>query len=309
MNLRQLEAFRAAMITGSMTEAGRMLSVSQPSVSRLISDLEINLGLRLFERRNGRIHPTPEAKTLYEEVERSFVGLERIAETVREIRNFRRGRLSIAAMPALCLDLVPDTLAAFLKRHASASFLVQARSSQRIINWIGAQRYDIGLAGPPFDLQGVRGEFLVSAPCVCVLPVGHRLASRPVVAATDLDGERLIALTQDLMLRHHIARVLTAAEVRVDAHIETPLSFVACRMVEKGLGVAVIEPFTARHYLGRNLVVKPFRPVVVFSFGVLTPQSAPRSHVAAEFLDVLKDQLQALKLPGDAALSVTPLSA
>ena len=55
MNLRQIEVFRAVMLAGSVTDAARSLHVSQPGISRMLSHIELQLGLRLFERRKGRL--------------------------------------------------------------------------------------------------------------------------------------------------------------------------------------------------------------------------------------------------------------
>ena len=65
INLRQLEAFRAVIITGSITGAASYLHVSQPAVSRLIADLEHSIGFALFERRNRRLHVKPEGEIFY----------------------------------------------------------------------------------------------------------------------------------------------------------------------------------------------------------------------------------------------------
>ncbi|WP_160018317.1 LysR family transcriptional regulator, partial [Raoultella sp. 18093] len=65
MNLRQIEAFRAVMVTGSVSGAARLLHVSVPPISRLLSHTESRLGFALFERIKGRLHPTAEARRLY----------------------------------------------------------------------------------------------------------------------------------------------------------------------------------------------------------------------------------------------------
>ena len=57
-NIRQIEAFRAVIETGNMTQAGEVLGVTQPAISRLIRDLEEEYGLQLFARHAGRIDPT-----------------------------------------------------------------------------------------------------------------------------------------------------------------------------------------------------------------------------------------------------------
>ncbi len=93
LNVRQLEAFRAVMLSGSMTGGGRLMSISQPAVTRLIRDLEAELKLSLFRREGTHIEPTREGKELFREVSRHFVSTERIREAADAIREFNGGQL------------------------------------------------------------------------------------------------------------------------------------------------------------------------------------------------------------------------
>src|SRR5947199_10019097 len=100
INSRQVEAFRATMLTGSVTEAARLMVVTQPAVSRLLRDFQALLKMELFERRGTGLVPTAAAMALYTEVKRSFVGLERFTAAVEEIRGSATGTLAPAAHPA-----------------------------------------------------------------------------------------------------------------------------------------------------------------------------------------------------------------
>ena len=93
MRYRQLEAFRAVMRAGSVTQAAEMLNVSQPAVSRLIACLEQDVGFPLFRRRRGRLQPTPEADFLLGEVERAIANLDHVAQIADDIRKRRTGHL------------------------------------------------------------------------------------------------------------------------------------------------------------------------------------------------------------------------
>ncbi|MFP3520738.1 LysR family transcriptional regulator, partial [Pseudomonas sp. SIMBA_077] len=77
---------------------------------RLIADLESRVGFVLFDRQQGRLTPTAEARVLSEEVERAFVGMDRIAQAARQIRAMRRGSLRVAGSPAVALDLLPSVI-------------------------------------------------------------------------------------------------------------------------------------------------------------------------------------------------------
>src|SRR5580700_5901626 len=107
MKLRQIEAFRAVMQAGSTTAAALELHTSQSNVSRLISQLESDTRLVLFERTGGRLIPKPEAKALFREVERAFVGLKSLTYAADSIRNLGSGRLRIASIPGIGLSFLP----------------------------------------------------------------------------------------------------------------------------------------------------------------------------------------------------------
>ena len=88
LTLRQIDAFRAVMLTGTATEAAQVLGISQPAISRLVSDLEQEIGFKLFDRVGRRVVPTAEAQILIEEVKRALTGLDQIRETASEIGRF-----------------------------------------------------------------------------------------------------------------------------------------------------------------------------------------------------------------------------
>ncbi|MGF6872689.1 DNA-binding MarR family transcriptional regulator [Paraburkholderia sp. MM5477-R1] len=111
--LRQIEAFRAVMQAGSTTGAAEELHTSQSNVSRLITQLEADTRLVLFERSGGRLSPKPEAKALFREVERVFVGLTRLAYAADSIRNLGSGRLRIASIPGIGMSFLPRVVQRF----------------------------------------------------------------------------------------------------------------------------------------------------------------------------------------------------
>lgn len=99
VNLRHIEIFHAVMTAGNLTEAAQMLHTSQPTVSRELARFEKVLGLKLFERTRGRLHPTVQGLRLFEEVQRSWYGLDRIVSAAESLREFRQGELSIVCLP------------------------------------------------------------------------------------------------------------------------------------------------------------------------------------------------------------------
>ena len=110
MNFRQLKAFNAVMQTGSITGAAKQMLVSQPSVTRLIRDLELNLGFALFVRQGRGIIATVEARRFHLAVESTFLNIERLDDLAASIRKKAVGKISIGVIPTFSTSLLPQVL-------------------------------------------------------------------------------------------------------------------------------------------------------------------------------------------------------
>lgn len=284
-NPRQIEAFRALMLTGSVSAGAQLLNVTQPAVSRLIRDLQQGLGLKLFERRGARLVPTVEARALYGEVERSFVGLDRIAQAAAELRAGRAGRLTIAALPGLANGFLPRFVGRFLAGRPKIDMALFGLPSHFVLDRVVSMQCDLGFAVIPVEHPAVVVERMPPVALVAVLPRGHRLAKRRIVRPRDLAGEPFISLGHSTLTRFRIDAVFADHDVERVMRIETPLSEIACGLVGGGAGVTVCDPFTAREYGARGVVVRRFEPRLDFEFAALYSAQRGLSAVAREFVD------------------------
>jgi len=291
---RQIEAFRAVMQMGTMTEASRVLRTSQPAVSRMIMELEQELGLKLFERSKGRAKPTYEALRLINTVEQSFVGLDRIRKAATDLREFREAQVSIAAMPALSIDVVALALARYSEEYPSVRVEIHARSSGQVVESVANGLVDIGLARKPYDFNGIRCDLEIQVPYVCLLPPGHKLENETCIRPDHLANEQIIALTNS-DTREFLEDAFRREGLLFRPRIETSLSIVAARHVELGLGLAIVDPYTAKFCEDRPLRVLPFEPKIPFSIGVLSAALKTEAPAVVRFRDMIVDVLHAFK--------------
>ena len=285
LNPRQIEAFRALMLAGSVGSAASLLNVSQPAISRMIRDFQHQVGLALFERRGTRLVPTSEALSLYAEVERAFVGLEHIAKTATELRTRRAGFLRIAALPAIANGFLPRFAGRFAAERPRLDLVLSGLVSHAVLNAVVQGQCDLGFAEATFEHAAVRAERMPTAPYVAVLPQGHRLAGKAKLRPKDFEGENFVSLGPSTVSRFRADRLFAEHGVKRIQRIETPLSEIACALVASGVGVALCEPFTAHEYSTRGIVVRPFEPRVDFEFAVLYAATQRLSAPAREFID------------------------
>ncbi|UWQ85997.1 LysR substrate-binding domain-containing protein [Leisingera caerulea] len=292
---RQLEAFRAVIETGKVTAAADVLGTTQPSVSRMVSDLEHVTGFNLFERSGRQLVPTSEALALYEEVERSFVGLAEISRVIEDIRDFRRGSLMIAGMPALALKFLPDAIAAFVKAEPGITVSLRARSSQAVLRHLSSQQFDLGFAAIDNDHPIVARRPIFTAPMQAVLPIGHPLVAKDRLEPGDFHEQPFVALGAEIATRSETDVFLAVGNARPRIVAEAQLSASICELVASGAGLSIVEPVTAANFAAVGKVIaRPLHPDQPFRYDLLMPALREPSRVATRFLELVEAQFDAL---------------
>ena len=286
---RQIELFRAVMVAGHVTRAAEALHTSQPTVSRELARLEQVLGFALFERIKGRLHPTPRAMALLAEVEQSFVGLERIADAALALRGFAQGRLHMACLPALAQALVPQALARFAAQWPQASVSLSALESPALERALSEQAFDLGLSERAEAPPGCERHLLLAANEVCVLPAGHALAAKPVLAPQDFAGQPFISLAPSDPYRLLIDAVFAQAGVERQMRLETPSAASVCALVQAGVGVGLVNPLTAQAWQHQGLlVIRPFSVPIAFEVGLVLPQWRAAHPLRTDLIEILR---------------------
>ena len=279
MNLRQVEAFRSVMLTGRMTAAAELMLITQPAVSRLIKDFEHSTGLHLFERRGNHIIPTQEAKTLWKEVERAFVGLSHIANLAADISRQAAGILRIAAMPALANGLLPRFLAQFLRDKPNLQASLIGLPSNIVMEAVASGQADIGYADGPSDRPGFLLETR-SLAAVVAIPKGHRLAKLERVMPQDMAGERIIKQETGTLFAMRV-EVAVGGVLRRPS-LEVSLSHTALSLVREGAGIAIIDPAAAVEFKD-EVVLRPFSVFIDAGFLEVRAVNAVHSTIVDRF--------------------------
>ncbi|TQI74294.1 DNA-binding transcriptional LysR family regulator [Bosea sp. AK1] len=288
LNPRQIEAFRTVIVTGGITAAAQALNITQPAVTRLIQDLQYALGLPLFVKRGARLVPTNEALSLYREVERQFVGLERIENAARNLRDGRAGSLRVAALPAFNVGFLPRVVGGYLKQKPDLEIALYGSISSQVVDWVTSGFCELGFAQLPLDFPGIDIEILPAMAPVAVLPTGHRLAAKAELTPEDFVDEPFISLEQSTQLRYRIDALFSAHRVARQTRVETPLSMIACGLVAAGAGLSVVDPFTAAEYRGRGVEVRPLRPAVTYDIAIIWGAGRFRSAIALDFAETVR---------------------
>jgi len=297
MDLRQLEAFAAVMSAGSVTAAGKMLGRSQPSVTRMIQELEQELGFALFERSGPKVSPTQKAFMMYAEVESALLGIRNIRQRAQHIAVDENRHIKLVGIPALAAGLLPDALARLPAELRPYDIQLHSMSPENVVQAVLSKTVDLGAVSLPLEHRGLDIHWIGEAPCVAVLAADSPLASHAVLPMQLLAQQTLISMSNPYRFRRRIDKAFQDAGGLAPHMLDTNTSLIAMQMARAGLGVALVDPFTARGVPIEGLVVRPIDCNIPFFFGLISAFASPRSAVTQGLIEALAASAQAL-LPG-----------
>nr|WP_306266450.1 LysR substrate-binding domain-containing protein [Pararhizobium sp. IMCC3301] len=293
ITFRQVDAFRAVVSTGTVTEAAVMLGVSQPAVSRLISDLESEVGFQLFQRAGRVLVPTEESRLLVGEVRQAISGMEHIKQAAVAIGRFGHARLTLVITPTFSTQLAPDLIGGFARARPETMVRMEIEANDDTVEWMVSQNYDFGITAsepvnPSFESLMIKNDDVY-----CVLPKHHRLARKSLIQAHDLTDENFISYMSTSRFRFEIDNFFDAKKIERRMLYETRTTDAICRLVARGLGVAVVG--ASKSYLSTmpDCIVLPFAAPLSFRAVLFWSKKRPLSTVADTFLKIAQETASA----------------
>lgn len=288
LTLRQIDAFRAVMLLGTLTEAALHLGISQPAISRLIADLEEEIGFKLFDRSGRRVVPTAEAQLLVDEVRRALVGLDQIKETALEIGRFRYSRLRLITVPSVASTVVTDLIREFASEYPDTFISLEVQSSDAAVEWVVSQQCDLGIITGSPESPAFASRSLVIGASHCILPKGHPLAAKETIQPEDLAGESFISFRPDSIFRARVDQIFQKHGVQRIMRYEARTTEAICSMVAAGLGISIVGPLGAPALkdFDHRFHMRRFDPSPEVELSLLWSTHRPVPVIAQQFIAV-----------------------
>jgi DNA-binding transcriptional LysR family regulator len=284
-----LRAFRAVMEAGSTAAAADRLGRTQPQLSRLIAQLEGELGFALFYRERRRLVPTARSHLFYREVLRALDGLDNIKQIGEELRLEADASLRVIAPPYASYTVIPEALARYRLTYPNVRFSLELVTRSSMGRWISFHNFDVGIASLPFDAPSITSVPLAEVASVVVMPLDHPLASQKRISVKDLGRYPFIALNAFTLLRRQLDQVLAKAGVELKLAGETDTGLSACQLVAEGVGVTVVDRLWLDAMPPGRVAYRPWSPGLVSSFGLIHPAATPLAAPAQLLAKILHD--------------------
>ena len=245
LNLRQIEAFRAVMLAGSLSGAARQLRISQPALSRMLRRIEDVLRTRLFERGPSRLVATREALDIFAEIQRVYAQIDGLSGAVTRIVRGETGQFRFGASPSLGRRIVPRALAQLHGATPALELHLDILSLAQVTEYLLSGKGECVVTLFPVEMPALSATMLGQGQLVAMLPTSHALADRAELSASDLAREALISVERDSPHGRTVDDLFRAAGLAYRVLTRVRFAETAVALANEGLGIALVDEFTA----------------------------------------------------------------
>jgi len=292
VTLHQLRTFRAVAEQLSFSAAAHELSISQPSVSYQVKELEAVLGLPLIDRLGKRVRLTEAGEVLYEYARRTLTLLDEATLVMEQMRGIERGTLRVGASTTVGIYVIPLALGAYKKLHPNLALSLEIGARETLQERVKRGVLDLAVLSLPIADPDLESTSFMDDELVMVVPAGHTLAGRSNLTLRDFTGESFLMREPGSGTRIAVEMASRRAGVSLQVGMELGSNGAIKHAVEAGLGVAVLSSHAVElERRGGGLVV-----VDIEGFPILRPWSIVHLRrrqlpsAVGQFIEFLRDR-------------------
>ncbi len=290
VDINQLEVLVTVARERSFSRAAGVLQRTQPAISQAIRRLEADVGEQLFDRSSKDGTLTFAGEVLLSHA-KQMLNLRQNARTaIAEIRDLRHGKVTISANEHTVFYLLP-VIERFRASHPLIKIEVRRGVASRIPKQITAREVELGVISFAPNDESLRSVSVMSDELVLIVSPGHALAGRTTVSIKELGGEIFVAHNAPSPYRQKVIESFEKYKTKLDIAVELPSLEAIKKLVERGVGVALVPRLTAEAEIsaGRlaGVVVKEMK--LERKLNIIYRRNSELSHAANAFLQVARE--------------------
>jgi DNA-binding transcriptional LysR family regulator len=301
LKTRQLLLLQVLAEEGNIHRAAEALDITQPAASKLLKDLEDELGVELFERLPRGMRPTWFGESMIRHARMALASLDRAHDEIEALRAGRFGQVSVGAITAPGITLMPAAVAQVKAQHPTLRVSLQIETSDVLLERIAQDRLDmmVGRLVERYDKSDLRYEAIAEEPVCAMVRTGHPLLGSKKLSLRDLVQVGWMVPPAGSALRHRWEVMFQEAGLDIPTNlIETSALLFVTRMLRQSDLVTVLATDVGQYYASHGVAAMlPIDlPCKMDAFGLITRTDRLLSPAAEVMLHAIK--LAALNIYG-----------
>ncbi|MDF2628643.1 MAG: ywbI [Symbiobacteriaceae bacterium] len=293
MDVRPLLYFVTVARLKSFTRAGEHLHVSQPTISKLIRNLEDELGVTLLERSTKQVRLTDAGAALMAQAEQILGALESLTENLSDVMHLRKGTVRIGLPPMAGAHFFPEVLANFHAQYPEVNLRLVEDGAKKIEEAVSDGSLDLGVIVLPTDDERFGQVPFGGSNLMVVVSSGHPLADRTTLTLKELEHQPFILFREDWSLHDRIMRACSAEGFQPTIVCKSGQWDFVVELAAANLGIALLPETICRRLDPNRLRTIPLTaPVIPWYLAIIWRKDRYLSFAAREWLNFARTALR-----------------
>jgi DNA-binding transcriptional LysR family regulator len=289
LNFNQFRVFYYAAKNLSFTAAAGELFISQPAVTAQMKSFEEFCSLKLFKKRGRRIYLTDEGKSLYAYAAKIFKYEKEIEHTIDDMRELKRGILSLGTTKAYARYFMPLMITTFHKSYPNIKIQLNEGSSLEMIHSLLNFKIEVAVIARTEDNPEIHFFPFSQEEMVVIVSTDHHLSREKAITFQELSAEPFIMKEKGSGTRKLVEELFEAEQCTPDTLMETSNTEFIKQLVQRGEGVSfVVREAVAAELKEKKLIAVPLKgPTVYLDVNIAYLKDQVLSPPARAFVDTL----------------------
>jgi DNA-binding transcriptional LysR family regulator len=292
LTLRQMRAFASVYRSRSITRAARDLGITQSAVSLLVKQIEVQLGVKLFDRTTRAVQPTPAADDAFHSVVRILSDTHTLSQRMHDLAGHRAGRVTFLASAGVASALMPRVLVRFRAAYPNIEIDMRDVTVDDLVPRMAATDAEFAIGSVEGEIAEMKVESLVSGRLSVIGLRTDKLAARRSLTWDELARQPTIAMRRETRIRMQIDQTLKLQGKRLVPTYEVALVNTALAMTAQGLGLAILPSTMLPAERFPMLIARPLiRPAITRQVSLLQRTGRTVSPAAKAFIGIAREVL------------------
>lgn len=295
MDIRHLQYFIEVAKQRSFTKAAQALFITQPTISKMVRNIEDELGVELFDRKLRKMELTDAGRIIFEQAQDIVNAFENLSTELNDLMNLKKGRVTIGMPPMVGSSFFPLIIEKFHEEYPGIKVQLVEDGAKSIEKGVENGSLDIGVTLLPPAKHDIFHIFsFVHEELMLVVYPQHRLAGRDACSLCELSEEAFVSFRDDFSLHDRIISACRLAGFEPQIASQSSQWDFIVEMVAAKLGVALLPAPICQELASERFKVIPLaRPGIPWHLGMIWRKDRYMSFAAREWLKFTKDLLNA----------------
>jgi len=285
MDIRHLEYFVEVARCKSFTKAARNLYITQPTISKMVKQMEDELGVVLFERLAKSVEITDAGKAIYLQVQNIVNSFHNLSSELEAIVNVKRGNIRIGLPPMVGSSFFPQIMGMFCEAYPNITIQLWEDGAKKVAEDVANGSLDIGVTLLPLQEDIFDSFPFVRDDLKLVVHTSHPLAQSSAATLAELAGEDFILFHENFLLHDRIINECMHAGFKPRVHYEGSQWDFVCEMVAANLGIALLPSRICRGLDEKRVsIISLTEPVIPWNLAMIWRKDRYLSFAAREWI-------------------------